>query len=165
MIGGTPPSAIVRNRWAQLAVLFVGILIASRFGPDWARAIGYVSGHSEAGSIAIGALLGCAAMICPFAVLAPLGARARLASSAGLVLFGWLLATQPYSRTTTNTALAHLYDRVAPGYVWGLIVSMGVTLVIGSAGTVAWVVRYRRAQSLSSSEAPGPTDSGSAPYL
>ena len=82
-------------------------------------------------------------------VFAPLVIRSRRGSiygGLGVALFGWLISTQPYSRTRENVPLAHLYDRVAPDYVWGLVVSMGATLICGMLVVAWWVLRLRRAR-------------------
>jgi len=123
------------------------VLLGIHLGARWARFVGAISGHREVPAIVWRAVFGAIAMGSLFAPLVFRSRRGNMIAGVGIAMSAWLIATQPYSRRSENVPLSHLYDRVAPDYVWGLVVSMGATLICGMLG-VAWLVlRVRRARS------------------
>lgn len=133
------------QRIGHLVLLLPVVLLGIHFASRWARFVGAISGHRQVPAIIWGAAFGAIAMGGVFVPLVVRSRRGRIAAGFGVGLFAWLISTQPYSRTNENVPLAHLYDRVAPDYVWGLVVSMGVTLVCGMLVVGWWVLRLRRA--------------------
>ena len=131
------------GRISRLVFLLPVVLVGIHYGARWARFIGELSDHHEVPGVIWGAALGTIAMGSMFAPLLARSRRGALTAGFGVALFAWLISTQPYSRANENVPLAHLYDRMAPGYLWGLLVSMGATVVLGMLVLVGWLVRLR----------------------
>lgn len=139
-----PGSAGGANRISRLVLLLPVVLVGIHYGAGWARFIGDLSGHHEVPGVICGAALGTVAMGSMFTPLLARSRRGAIAAGFGVALFAWLISTQPYSRANENVPLAHLYDRIAPGYLWGLLVSMGATVALGMLALAWWLVGLRR---------------------
>lgn len=127
---------------AVAIVAAIGALVAAALLSDrWVRLVAVVAGHQRAAEAAICVLLGVVGVGLLLAGASATGRRAAAVASAGSGLVVWLIVTQPYGRLGTDEHLLHQYRLLAPGYLTGLDVLIGLSLVALGLAVVMWRLR------------------------